>query len=255
VLFERARTASSQAVLSQLALVTGRSPEARGVITAREQLGAGVPTLATSLRAEGYLTGAVVRAGHAPQSAGLARGFHEYREYAPPPPDEPSRRRTVASEAVRPLLAEAVRWARRTAPAEPFLLYVHLGTSWFRGYELRRVRAADRRRYLARFHERRMQSLDLELGEFFDAMDQLGVEPIMLLTSDDGHTAFTRFVGRPDAEGRGPVPLVVAGPGIPTGVRSAARVTSADVVPLLLDLAGIDPPPHLSAPPALPPPR
>jgi arylsulfatase A-like enzyme len=255
VLFERARTASSQAVLSQLALVTGRSPGARGVLTARERLGAGVPTLATWLRAEGYLTGAVVRAGHAPQSAGFATGFHEYREYVTPPQDEPSRRRTVPSEAARPLLAEAVRWVRRTAPAEPFLLYVHLGTSWFRGYELRRVRAADRRRYLARFHERRMRSLDLELGEFLDAIDRLGVEPIILLTSDDGHTAFARFVGRPDAEGRGPVPLVVAGPGIPPGVRSAARVSSADVVPLLLDVAGIDPPPYLSPPPALPTPR
>jgi len=252
VLFLGARTSAGHPLLSHLALLTGRLPAAHDVTAVRD-FATAVPTLATLLRAEGYLTGGVVRAGLVPPHVDLARGFHEYREYAAPPRDEEARRRMLGPEDARPLLSEAARWVRRTAPAEPFLLYVHLGASWFRGHDLRRYRASERRRYLARFYDRRMRGVDVALGEFFDEIDRLGVEPVVLLTSDDGQTAFARFVGRPDTEGRGPVPFVVAGPGIPAGARVVEPVRSTDVVPLLLDLAGIDPPPELSQPPVLPP--
>jgi arylsulfatase A-like enzyme len=254
VLFLGDRTSAGYPLLSHLGLLTGRLPVAHDVTAVRD-FAAAVPTLATLLRAEGYLTGGVVRAGLVPPHVDLARGFHEYREYATPPRDEAERRRMFGTEDARSLLGEAARWVRRTAPAEPFFLYVHLGASWFSGHDLRRYRASDRRRYLSRFYDRRMRGVDVALGEFFDEIDRLGVEPVLLFTSDDGQTAFARFVGRPDGEGRGPVPLVVAGPGIPPGARVVEPVRSTHVVPLLLDLVGIDPPPGLSHPPVLPSPR
>ncbi|MFM8282765.1 MAG: sulfatase [Planctomycetaceae bacterium] len=93
-----------------------------------------------------------------------------------------------------------------------------------------------------------VEDLDAAIGRVLDALERLGLadDTVVIFTSDNGGT---REYVAPLRGGKGQlyeggirVPLVIAGPGIRGGKRVDTPVSSIDIYPTLLDIAGARPP-------------
>jgi arylsulfatase len=78
LVFESAYAPAPLTLPSIASLMTGRLPEALGVTTNGSNLDVRAPTLATTLQARGYRTGAVIGSYVLRREVGLARGFDVY---------------------------------------------------------------------------------------------------------------------------------------------------------------------------------
>ncbi|TDO50336.1 arylsulfatase A-like enzyme [Kribbella sp. VKM Ac-2571] len=98
-----------------------------------------------------------------------------------------------------------------------------------------------------------IKRVDECLGRLRDALVSLDLadDTLLLYTSDHGSHFKTRNseYKRSPHDGSVRVPLVVEGPGYRGGSRVTAPVSTVDVVPTLLDAAGIDLPDHLDGVP------
>ncbi|TFG93919.1 MAG: hypothetical protein E4H11_07765, partial [Myxococcales bacterium] len=83
LVFEAAYAAAPLTLPSLATLFTGRYPEELGIRSNESTLPAGVPTLATELRARGWRTGAVISNFVLREGSGLARGFDRYDDALP----------------------------------------------------------------------------------------------------------------------------------------------------------------------------
>ena len=109
---------------SHVSIMTGLVPRRHGVRDNGQVLGAGPPTLAEALRANGYATAAFVGGFPLRAPFGLDRGFDHYDDALPP--GEDAWRERPAPETT----AAALSWLRsRTTSAgparAPFFLFVH----------------------------------------------------------------------------------------------------------------------------------
>lgn len=102
-----------------------------------------------------------------------------------------------------------------------------------------------------------VSEVDFHLGRMMQALDELGIadNTIVVFTSDHGewlgeHLRYGKGYPAHDCISR--VPLILRGPGLPEGRVVDAIVEAVDVVPTLLDLAGIPLPPHLQGHSLLP---
>jgi arylsulfatase A-like enzyme len=100
-------------------------------------------------------------------------------------------------------------------------------------------------RLLRALYEREVEWVDRRVGWLFDALDRRGLwdRTYVIVTSDHGeafgeHGIFLHGKGLYDELLR--VPLIVAGPGIPPGLRIAAPVSLTDLFPTLRELLGVD---------------
>lgn len=91
--------------------------------------------------------------------------------------------------------------------------------------------------------------VDYEIGRVLDAVDQYAPDALVIYTSDHGHHDFAHQL-----QGKGPtmyeeivrIPFIVRWPGQgPENVACAHPVSHVDIVPTLLDAAGVDVPPFL----------
>ncbi len=92
--------------------------------------------------------------------------------------------------------------------------------------------------YLAEVH-----SVDERIGRFVELLEARGLleDTVIVLTSDhgEGFGEHERFLhGNSFYEELLHIPLLMAGPGLPSGVRVGARVPSIDVMPTLCDVLG-----------------
>ncbi len=101
------------------------------------------------------------------------------------------------------------------------------------------------RRLLRALYDREVEWVDRCVGWLFDALDRRGLRArtFVVVTSDHGeafgeHGLWLHGKGLHDELLR--VPLLVAGPGIPAGLRVAAPVSLTDLVPTLRELLGVD---------------
>ena len=90
-----------------------------------------------------------------------------------------------------------------------------------------------------------IENLDQQFGRILDHLETSGQidNTVIIFTSDHGEMLGDHgllYKGCRFFEGLVHVPLIVAGPGVPKGVRSQAMVESIDIAPTMLDLAGID---------------
>jgi arylsulfatase A-like enzyme len=94
--------------------------------------------------------------------------------------------------------------------------------------------------------------IDAQVGRLLDALEDTGQfeNTIVIFTSDHGellgdHGLYLKgpFFYEPSIR----VPLIVAGPGIRSGVRSSALVELADLAPTLLEAAGLKPHPGMQS--------
>jgi arylsulfatase A-like enzyme len=263
VQFRTTLAASSWTGPSVCAIVTGRYPDHVGVHGLRDPLPASAVTFAQRLKAVGYRTGAVVSNPLAGPAYGYDRGYDSFH----------LERYRVKSKEGRALPAftadqvtdRALEWLRAPAESGPFFLYVHYTDPhepylppppWkprsfagdgridrqflldvaFKGAPLLPSQLeAIRARY-----EGEVAFTDHEVGRLIEA---LPAGTLVAFTGDHGEElrehggflhGFTLFheVVR--------VPLLIAGPGVPAGRVVEEGASQVDIVPTLLDLAGLD---------------
>ncbi len=97
--------------------------------------------------------------------------------------------------------------------------------------------------HMRRLYDAGIRQLDTELGRLFVFLDEQGLseETLVVVTSDHGeefmeHGRVDHFLTLYQESVR--VPLLLRGPGVPAGARIAVPVSSVDIAPTLVALAG-----------------
>jgi Flp pilus assembly protein TadD len=194
-----------------------------------------VPTLATTLHAIGFRTGAFVAAFPLDHQFGLNRGFDVYGDRMPRGSDGRLMNECPGSQVVD----EATAWlgsapAPPAPPAQRFFLWIHL-------FEPHAPYGdpASGRSTIERYDDE-IATADREVGRVIEALGSRRQETLIVVASDHGeafgeHGEYAHSIFVYDTTLR--VPLIFAGPEI-GAVRSAERVTLADVAPTVVRLLG-----------------
>jgi arylsulfatase len=278
VVFERAVAAAAMTAPSHASIMTSRYTRGHsiGFGNGTTRLD-GLATLAEVLRDAGYATAAFVGNMVLARHTGLDRGFERYD-------DDLSR--VVAPNVVERIAGEtsarALAWLEQVGP-QPFFLWLHLQDP--HGPYAPPPAYAGRFRVEAPPGEQALPSLegsrgrggipdyqklaglsrpseyegryadeifyaDRHVGELLDAVDAQPSGPaIVLLTSDHGESfgegGFYFVHGHETTPDVAHVPLILRAPGLPPGRRKDV-VSHVDVMPTLLELAGLAPLPGAS---------
>jgi arylsulfatase A-like enzyme/Tfp pilus assembly protein PilF len=203
-------------------------------------------TLATRLKARGYSTGAFVGAYVLDRRFGLARGFDAYDDTI-----ERSGEGTSALESERrgeAVAAAAVDWIARQAT--PFLAWAHLYDPHAPYDPPPAHRAEGRAAY-----DGEVAYADACVGRIVDAARRRAGERLIVVVLADhgealgahGESTHGFFLYQPTLR----IPMIVAGPGVTPGARSDGLARTADVMPTVLRLAGVDAPAGLDGVDAL----
>jgi arylsulfatase A-like enzyme/Tfp pilus assembly protein PilF len=239
----RFETVSAQGPLtapSHASILTGAIPPRHGVRdNGGFELPDHLPTLADAFRRAGYRTAAFVSGFPLDRRYGFARGFDTYDDRLPRGDD---RRRAAYVERRADATTDlVVKWLDGAA-ATPWFLWVHYFDP-HTPYEPPDPGG----RFRDRPYDGEIAFVDAQFGRVLDALERLEARDrtVVAVTADHGealgeHGEETHGVFLYDATLR--VPWVMAGPGIPArGVlRGLAR--GIDVMPTLLDLAGLSVP-------------
>ena len=272
VLFEQAISHTSWTLPGFVGLLSGSYPTRR-VFEHRLSR-----SLVEDLAAAGYATAAFTEGGYVSAHFGIDRGFGEFRELEGKVhlfgPDAP--RKGPGGGGVAATFDAASAWLRANA-ARPFCLLVHtyevhmpyLDRGLAEGLEpgglpevfnqrvLGAVRRGDvivgdtERAYVRALYEGGVAATDHEVGRLLDLLAELGVadRTVVVLTADHGEELGERTPTRLGMHGDAlydtllRVPLVVRDPLHERAVqRVSAQVRLVDVMPTILDLAGLPPP-------------
>ena len=235
VRFENAISPAPLTLPSHATLLTALDPPEHGVRSnGRFRLQDDVPTLAERMQARGFATAAFVSAFVLDRRFGLARGFDHYDDRVGVQHPEEG----VASRAADQTVDAALAWLA-DAP-ERFLLWLHL----YDPHSPYAPPEPHQTRQLGRPYEGEIAFADEQLGRLLAAIDARfpAGGTVVIVTSDHGeslgeHGEATHAFSIYDATQR--VPLLMAGPGLPSGaVVTAGLARLADVAPTVLELAG-----------------
>ncbi len=277
VAFRDALSTSSWTVPATVSMVTGLAVHQHGAVRYPASLAPGARTLATYLRDAGYETHGLVEGAFLGPSVGLERGFDHY---------------DWSGTAKQPEWEGVPEWVREHRQHGPFFLFLHtyivhapypeapdsedardarLGWLARRPIDYEGVidpynqgkleLGAREREHIARRYDDLVARADGLLGDLLEGLDrELGDdERLLIVTADHGEEIFEheRFGhGQSLYEELLRVPLVVRFPG-QRGARSAAvreePVSLLDLVPTVLEAAGVPVPEHLPGLPLLGP--
>jgi len=227
--------------------------------------------VSTIFRENGYLTGMFSASPWYTEHSPLAKSFDEF--YWLYTGEEP------VGETYREQNPPIFQWLEQRAsrPDEPFFMYLHtLDTHgpryhrntdprWLdpdfpkeRDKELRvwGARAVQNanlafsardQAHIGNLYDGGVRHTDAMMGEVFDHLERLGLagSTVVIISSDHGELlgqdgASISHPPRNSVDDLLHVPLIVAGPGIPEGHRVSTMTQSADIVPTLVDLLGMD---------------
>src|SRR3954447_26646622 len=230
---------------SHASILTGETPLGHGFrnnsgfILAPE-----VKTVAQDFRNAGYHTAGFVSGFPLDRRFGFDRGFETYDDHLPKGND---RRRTPYVERFADATTDAVlRWfatasSREARQPAPWFLWVHYYDA-HAPYEPPAADLADR--YRQSPYDGEIAFVDRQLGRLLQTLDASGEtsRTIVLVTADHGeslgeHGEGTHGIFLYDATLR--VPFILAGPQIAAGRVSRTIARSIDVLPTLLDYAGL----------------
>jgi len=264
VLFETALAAAPWTLPSHASLLTGLYPSRHGVRRAGAVLPDDVVTWAAWLRERGFTTSAIVNSHWLGRETRLERGFDGFVWV-----EENVRRRRPSR--VGEL---AARWLAE-GPAEPFFLFLHFydvhsdyaslpsyeerfrqpydGPADGSTRQLRAVREGraslgpDDVRHLLDLYAAGVRQMDDALARLLRALRDLGLREntLLVVTSDHGEEFLEHegvLHGRTQYEEVLRVPLILAGPGVPAGVRVREPVSLVDVMPTALTLLALPAP-------------
>jgi len=230
--YARALSASPLTLPSHTTLLTGLEPPEHGVLdNGTSVLAAGVPTLASVLRARGYATAAFVGSRVLDRRFGLARDFETYG-------DRMAAERTgefgYAERDAGAVTAEALAWLEARPAGRPFFLCLHY-------YDPHAPYTAagsdDAQRYAAE-----VAAMDVALGRLLARLPSGAAAPIVAAVGDHGES-----LGEHGEHGHGlllhetvlRVPLILAGPGVPANQVVSAAVGSRRLAATLLGLLDV----------------
>jgi arylsulfatase A-like enzyme len=122
-LFANASSQAPETLASHMSLLTGRLPTAHGVFDDFDVLPSGAATLARSFRDRGYVTAAFTEGGYVAGHFGFHQGFHIYHDGSKGmlPEGDP---RAMAGGDVEGTFDRARRWLARHESL-PFFLFLH----------------------------------------------------------------------------------------------------------------------------------
>ena len=282
-LFERAYTFWPKTRGSFVMMMTGRRPSVNGYSKTHPILVDFNPTLASVLEAAGYETTALVDNPNVAARYGYAKGFGRYRETW--------EEKDLATEMARTqaITNEAASFLQGRRSEKPFLLWLHyvnphapytppapFDTAFldarvassprlpvvpgFHGGIPKQWAAPgkDRLGYYVAQYDGEIAAVDQEVGRVLDALAASPVSgrTVVVLTSDHGESLGEHDYyfdhGEDLFEPSMAIPLVVALPGAPPGVRSRALASTLDLVPTLLDLLKVSYPSDLAGVSLLP---
>ena len=230
---------------SHASILTGQTPLGHGFRNnSGFILAPGVKTVAQDFRNAGYHTAGFVSGFPLDRRFGFDRGFETYDDRLPKGND---RRRTPYVERFADATTDAVlRWLATANPREapqpaPWFLWVHYYDP-HAPYEPPVADLADR--YRQSPYDGEIAFVDRQLGRLLQTLDVRGEtsRTIVLVTADHGeslgeHGEGTHGIFLYDATLR--VPWIMAGPQIAAGRVSRTVARSIDVLPTLLDYAGL----------------
>jgi len=232
------RFANAQAAVpltgpSHATIFTGVYPPVHGVRdNVAFALDARQVTLAELLKTHGYRTAAFVAAYPVARGFGFGQGFDEYSEkfHEIPIPGQGAERpgNEVADE--------AVAWLRKLPPG-PFFAWVH----FYDPHAPYTPPAPYRERFEGRLYDGEVAFADVQVGRILEALRAAGREASTLVVAmaDHGeslgeHNEQTHAILIYNSTLR--IPLILAGPDVPSGRVVGNRVGAADVLPTLLGL-------------------
>ncbi|MEQ8766982.1 MAG: sulfatase-like hydrolase/transferase [Planctomycetota bacterium] len=259
VLFEQAVSATPVTLPSHTTILTGLYPPAHGVRdNGAFRLPEGVPTLATRLAARGYRTGAFVAAYPLDSAFGLARGFDHYDDDTSDP-TRPKFEFLFDERSASVVTQAALEWIRKQDGETPLFTWVH----YFDPHAPYQPPPPFDAEYEDDPYAGEIAFMDASIGDLLEGYEEARdlEHTIVAVTADHGESLGEH--GEPhhglfiyDATQR--VPLLLAGPGLPRGKRiGEMQARTVDLMPTLLDLAGLTVPgdlhgqtlmPALSAP-------
>ena len=232
---------------SHASILTGLGPLGHGF---RENAGFVLPAQVRSgtqdFREAGYRTAAFVSAFPLDRRFGFDRGFEVYDDHLPKGNDP--RRTPYVERFADATTGAVVRWLE--APAEtagrPFFLWVHYYDP-HAPYEPPGDLAA---RFRTAPYDGEVAFADQQLGRLLRALGERGLleRTLVLAMSDHGeglgeHGEGTHGLFVYDSTLK--VPLIVAGPGVAAGRVASTVARGIDVLPTLLDYAGLAPRPEI----------
>ena len=277
VIFERAFSTSCWTLTSHVGMLTGLYPEQHGVVSNNAALNPKIPLLAERLRERGYLTTALYEFGWIHERHGFDRGFDVFRPHR----DAEQAEEHLAQELDRfdgerpfflflhlfdihcdPLLKEDGVFYDPPPPYDR--RYRSDAPDAIRGLDFKRALQepglldADQLDALVAMYDGGIRYTDAKVGSWLEDWRERGLldRAVLIVTSDHGE-ALGQRAGDLDNHGgmyqEGlRIPLLVRFPdGRMAGESRAHAVNSVDIVPTVLELAGLEPDPAAAGLPAL----
>jgi choline-sulfatase len=231
--YDRAYATAPITLTSHASLMTGRYPPGHGARDNGMRLDLKTPTLAEAFVRAGFETGGFVAAFPLDRRFGLIKGFQTYDDAMP----RDARGRTTNDRPGRAVVDAAIEWlaTRRT---KRFFLWVHL----FEPHAPYGDPARSSRPAIERY-DGDIAEADREVGRLLEALGDLRAVTLIVLTSDHGeafgeHGEVSHSLFAYDTTLR--VPLIVAGPQVPSGTVVADPVSLVDVAPTIAARAGLE---------------
>ena len=242
VVFDNAVTQTPLTPPSHASIFTGQYPNVHHVRnTGGFILPPSARPLARILQEQGWDTAAFVSSAVLKKSFGFSNGFGTYDDQMPRPKNKQEFREDPERRA-RQTVDRAVQWLTAQS-GKPFFLWVHV----YDPHIPYNPPAPFSEQYKSRPYDGEIAYTDQQLGRLFDA---IGSKPgadktIVAVLSDHGeslgeHGEYTHGVFLYDSTLR--IAFMMAGPGVPAGVRVKQQVRSVDFLPTVLSVMGGKPP-------------
>jgi len=262
VLFESCLSTTGWTIPAHVSMLSGLYPRTHGVDGWEKRIPHDVPVLAEMLRERGYATWGRVNAYMLDETFGFGRGFDSFESV---PTSQ------VPEGTTRKLVNRVAKWLARS-PREPFFAFLHfydvhadyvaedeyLGLFRDGAFEEVTGKTGQLKRHrrgllnwgereaaqLAALYDAGLRQFDDDLGRLLALLDEHGVrdDTLVVLTSDHGEEFLEHgdvLHGRTVHQELLHVPLIMAGPGLPAGLRVAEDASLVDVVPTVLSLLGV----------------
>lgn len=261
LLFRNAIAQAPWTLPSHMSMLTGLYPSGHGVFSPQHRLTKDKLTIAELLRNSGYRTVAFTGGGFVREQFGY-QGFELFVQR----PGHAERRQAEA------VLASASEWMRRS-PDQPFFMLFHtyqvhapydpppehdlfasdqyaglieVADRTYRDFNAQKehMTAADYS-YLIDKYDGNIHYTDAVIGNLFEELkrSELWERTVVILTSDHGENFDDHLqyeLGHDELYSEVlRIPLVLSGPGIPAGRVTERVVESTDLMPTLLQLAGV----------------
>jgi choline-sulfatase len=239
VLFENAVAQTPLTPPSHASIFTGQNPNVHKV---RNTGGFVLPSsshpLARILQEQGWDTAAFVGSAVLKKLFGFNNGFATYDDEMPRPGSKNEFREDPERKASA-VVDRAIAWLEKRPEGKPYFLWVHL----YDPHIPYQPPAEFMRKYTGRPYDGEIAYTDQQIGRLFDAIAQKSPadKTVVAVLSDHGeslgeHGEHTHGIFLYDSTLR--IPFVIAGPGIPAGVRAKRQARTIDFLPTLLEVLG-----------------